>query len=94
VAQGKINNEHDVEFDSRIRLPKLCMKRPLPMLLQASKLYTPIIFEAFQEEYERSLAACTKALDGTHEYLVGYFTNKVEYQILGDPLKQTIVCNC
>jgi hypothetical protein len=94
VVQGKRNNELDAEFVSRKKLHKLCMKRPPPMLLQASKLYTPIIFEAFQEEYERSLAACTKALDGTHEYLVGDFTNKEEYQVLGDPLKQTVVCNC
>jgi hypothetical protein len=33
-----------------------------PMLLQASKLYTPIIFGSFQEEYERSLALRTKAI--------------------------------
>jgi hypothetical protein len=64
------------------------------MLLQASKLYTPIIFETFQEEYERSLAVCTKALNGTHEYLVGDFTYKEEYQVIGDPLKQIVVCNC
>jgi hypothetical protein len=94
VVQGKRNNELDAEFDSRKKLPKLCMKRPPPMLLQASKLYTPIIFKAFQEEYERSLAVCTKALNGTHEYLVGDFTYKEEYQVIGDPLKQTVVCSC
>jgi hypothetical protein len=47
VVQGKRNNELDVELDLRKKLPKLCMKRPPPMLLQASKLYTPIIFESF-----------------------------------------------
>lgn len=41
------------------------------MLLQASKLYTPHIFEAFQEEYERSMAAYTKALDDGSAYIVG-----------------------
>jgi hypothetical protein len=36
------------------------------MLLQASKLYTPIIFEAFQSQYERSITACTSdSLDQT-----------------------------
>jgi len=35
-----------------------------PMLFQASKLYTPIIFEAFQYEYERSMGASTTPLEG------------------------------
>jgi zinc finger SWIM domain-containing protein 3 len=64
------------------------------MLVQASKLYTPIIFEAFQGEYERSLAACTKAQDGTNEYLVGDFTYEEEYKVVGDPLKEMVVCSC
>jgi len=63
------------------------------MLVQASKLYTPIIFEAFQGEYERSLAACTKALDGINEYVVGDFTYEEEYKVVGDPLKETVVCS-
>jgi len=64
------------------------------MLVQASKLYTSIIFEAFQDEYERSLATCTKALDGTNEYLVGDFTYEEEYKVIGDPLKETVACSC
>jgi hypothetical protein len=28
-----------------------------PILVQTSKIYTPAIFEAFQAEYEKSLAA-------------------------------------
>jgi zinc finger SWIM domain-containing protein 3 len=60
VVQGKRNNELNSEFDSRKKLPKLFMRRPPPMLLQDSKLYTPGIFEAFQGEYERYLSACTK----------------------------------
>ena len=34
------------------------------MLIQASKMYTPIILEAFQGEYERSMVACSTALEG------------------------------
>ena len=63
------------------------------MLVQASKLYTPIIFEAFQGEYERSLAAYTKPLDGIDEYMVGDITYEEEYKVIGDPLKQTVACN-
>jgi zinc finger SWIM domain-containing protein 3 len=69
------------------------MRRPPPILLQASKLYTPIIFEAFQGEYERSLAACTKALDENNAYLVGHCIYE-EYKVVGDPLKQTVLCSC
>ena len=61
------------------------MRRPPSMSLQASKLYTPIIFEAFQGEYERSFAAWTKALDENNAYLVGDCTYE-EYKFVGDPL--------
>jgi zinc finger SWIM domain-containing protein 3 len=94
VVQGKRNNELNSEFDSRKKLPKLFMRRPPPMLVQASKLYTPGIFEAFQGEYERSLSACTKQLDGCNEYLVGDFTFEEEYKVTGDPLRQIVVCSC
>ena len=67
------------------------------MLLQLSKLYTPIIFEAFQGEYERSMAACTTALEGNSEYLVSIyhedFRYEKEYKVIGDPLQQTSTCS-
>ncbi|XP_051184174.1 protein FAR1-RELATED SEQUENCE 5 isoform X3 [Lolium perenne] len=94
MVQGKRNTELNSEFESRKKLPKLCMRRPPPMLVQASKLYTPGIFDAFQGEYERSLLACTKTLDGCNEYLVGDFTFEEEYKVIGDPLKQIVVCSC
>jgi hypothetical protein len=40
------------------------------MLIEPSKLYTTIIFEEFQGEYERSMAACTRALERNNEYLL------------------------
>ena len=70
------------------------------MLIQASKLYTPTIFEAFQGEYERSMVACTTALEGTNEYLIAIgsldenFTLEKEYKVIGDPLEQTSTCSC
>ena len=53
--QGKRNKEIDQEFEARKKEPKIRMKTP--MLLQADKLYIAPIFEAFQAEYERSMAA-------------------------------------
>nr|CAE04392.2 OSJNBb0006L01.4 [Oryza sativa Japonica Group] len=98
VVQGKRNTELASEFDSRKKLPRIKMRAP--MLLQASKVYTPIIFEAFQGEYERSMAACTKALDGDNEFLVsirsfeGDLTFEEEYRVVGDPSEQTSICSC
>ena len=47
------------EYNSRDKLPKIKMKTP--MLVQASRLYTPPLFEAFQIVYERSLSATATA---------------------------------
>lgn len=54
------------------------------MLLQDRKLYTPIIFEAFHGEYERSMPACTKALYENNAYLEGDCTYEEEYTVAGD----------
>ena len=69
------------------------MSTPPPMLLQDSKLYTPTVFEAFEGEYKRSLAAFTKVLDGNNEYLVGDFNFEEDYKVIGDPLNQTVECS-
>jgi hypothetical protein len=34
-----------------------------PILVQASKIYTPCIFEHFQNEYERSMTAYIKSVE-------------------------------
>lgn len=71
-----------------------------PMLVQASKVYTPVIFKAFQSEYERSMAASTRVLDGDNKYAVaigslhGDMSFEDERIVTGDPLNQTASCNC
>ena len=71
-----------------------------PMLVQASQVYTPVIFEAFQSEYERSMAACARALDGEHKYavaignLLGEVNSELEYTVIGDPLNRKTSCSC
>jgi hypothetical protein len=67
AVQEKRKNELDAEFGARKKLPRIRMNTP--MLLQTSKLYTPTIFEAFQIEYERSMATCTTTLEGNNTYL-------------------------
>jgi hypothetical protein len=98
VVQGKRNNELNSEFESRKKILRVIMK--IPMLLQASKLYTPVIFEAFQGQYERSMTACTRVLDGNNEYLVatGSLGEELvldeEFRVIGNPLDQTATCSC
>jgi zinc finger SWIM domain-containing protein 3 len=57
-----------MRYESREKLPRLKMKTP--MWVQASKIYTPVIFECFQSEYERSTAACIEVQDGHQGYMV------------------------
>jgi zinc finger SWIM domain-containing protein 3 len=97
-VQGKRDKELNAEFEARKKLPRIRMKTP--MLLQTSKIYTPTIFEAFQAEYERSMAACTRALDGDNTYAVailradGDLSSEMERIVVGDPLEQTAACSC
>lgn len=60
VVQGKRDKELGSLFEDRKKISRVKIKTPI--LLQACKLYTPIIFEAFQTEYERSTTACARAL--------------------------------
>jgi len=70
------------------------------MLVQASKLYTPPIFEAFQAESERSMAACARKLKENNTYVVaivrsdGDLSSEIERVVVGDPSEQTASCNC
>ena len=96
--QEKRDKELEFEFEARKNLPRRLMCTP--MLVQASEVYTPVIFEAFQGEYERSMAACARVLDGEHKYavvvgnLLGELSSEVEYIVLGDPLHQKASCSC
>jgi zinc finger SWIM domain-containing protein 3 len=98
AVKVKRDVEINSEFDSRKYLPKIRMKTP--MLVQVSKLYTPIIFEFFQKEYQRSMAACAEALDGQYEYMVkiGYpFEQPIfqeEWKVQGNRLEQKSSCGC
>lgn len=69
------------------------------MLLQASEVYTPVIFEAFQSEYERSMAACSRLLDDDkYAIAIGRFHGDLQFEqeriVISDPLNQTVSCSC
>ena len=61
--QGKQDLELNAEYESRERIPRIKIKTP--MLIQPSQVY---IFERFQIEYEKSIAAYARVLNGNRHY--------------------------
>jgi hypothetical protein len=68
VVQAKRDKEICSEYNSRDKVPKIKMKTP--MLVQASRLYTPPHFEAVQIVYERSLYATAYLSDDKLSYVI------------------------
>jgi hypothetical protein len=68
VVQAKRHKEISSEYDSRDKSPKIKMKTP--MLMQASRLYTQPLFEAFQIVYKRSLSTTAYLSDDNLSYVV------------------------
>ena len=97
-VQEKRDKELESEFDARRKQPRRLMSTPI--LVQASEVYTPVIFKAFQSENERSMAACIRVLDGEHKYavavgnLLGEVSSELEYKVIGVPLNQKTSCSC
>jgi zinc finger SWIM domain-containing protein 3 len=97
-VEVKRAKELQSEFEARKKLPRIKMNTP--MLVLASKEYTPIIFESFQGEYERSMAACTRVLDEDNKFAVsiaslhGDLKFEEERIVIGDPLTKTATCSC
>jgi hypothetical protein len=99
VVASKRAKELDVEYNSRKKLPRIQMKTP--MLIQASNMYTACIFEAFQVEYERSLAAYARPMKTPNEYIVGVVRVvngktiiEKEYKVESDPSNKMVFCSC
>ncbi|PVH62602.1 hypothetical protein PAHAL_3G334900 [Panicum hallii] len=97
TVQEKRRKELD-EFESRKKMPRRQMSTP--MLVQASQVYTLVIFEAFQSEYERSMAACARVFDGDNKYAIalGSLRDNLSFEderiVIGDPLNQKASCSC
>jgi zinc finger SWIM domain-containing protein 3 len=86
-----------MRYESREKLPRLKMKTF--MWVQARKIYTPVIFECFQSEYERSTADCI-VQDRNQGYMVkiGCLCEKPtfdeECKVICNPTEQTARCSC
>jgi zinc finger SWIM domain-containing protein 3 len=92
VVNGKRNNESEAEYESRQKLPRLKMKK-IPMLVQAGNVYTPRIFEEFQDEYEQCQASCLRNLkEGS--YVVTNYDNSKEQIVVANHMDKTVACDC
>jgi zinc finger SWIM domain-containing protein 3 len=95
IVQEKRRREVE---SSRKKLPRRQMCTP--MLVQASQVYTPIIFEAFQSEYERSMVACARVLEEDNKYAIAIgrmhadLSFEEERIVIGDPINQKACCSC
>ena len=98
VVQDKREKEVQSEFESRNKQPRIEMMAP--MLLQASMIYTPAIFEVFQAEYEKHLAAYTVGSNGTNEFVItigalrGTLTVEEERKVIVNAADQMVSCSC
>jgi zinc finger SWIM domain-containing protein 3 len=67
------------------------------MLNQVAKVYTPKVFELFQNEVEEvpplSIIDHNESQE-THIYVVGVFNRHEKYNIMCNPSDQTLSCNC
>ncbi|XP_048503032.2 protein FAR1-RELATED SEQUENCE 5-like [Beta vulgaris subsp. vulgaris] len=102
VLRQKRQKEINSEFDAREKLPRITMQRTL-LLRQAREVYTPKVFEAFQDEYEWSTAAYIKPpVEGqpSSEYIVAFSDIEnlniadMDYKVCGDPSTATVSCSC
>ncbi|KAF1869238.1 hypothetical protein Lal_00048521 [Lupinus albus] len=92
VVNGKRNNESEAEYESVNKFPRLKMVKA-PMLVQTSKIYTPRIFEEFQEEYEEYQGTCIKELK-QGLYIVTSYDNSHEKRVMGNLVDQKVACDC
>jgi zinc finger SWIM domain-containing protein 3 len=96
VVNQKRDKELEAEYDSRQKLPRLILKSS-PILNQVTKLYTPKVFELFQNEVEEVPPLSIidhNASQATHTYVVGVFNGHGGYKIMWNPLDQTLSCSC
>lgn len=97
----KRQKEIEAEVDLRRNLPRMKMKTRI--LLQGSRVYTPKVFDIFQNEYEVYTAAYVKPpIEGQpiNEHLVAITDlDKDEslhkcFRVFWDPAEQTVSCSC
>ncbi|XP_075663145.1 protein FAR-RED IMPAIRED RESPONSE 1-like [Castanea sativa] len=91
----KWDKELEAEYDSKHKFPRLKLKSS-PMLNQVATVYTPTLFDLFQIEVEEvmALSILERNVSQTHSYVVGFFNQYGNYEVMWNPLDETLSCSC
>ncbi|XP_050252511.1 protein FAR-RED ELONGATED HYPOCOTYL 3-like [Quercus robur] len=94
VVNQKRNKELEAEYNSRHKFPRLKLKSS-PMLNQVATVYTPTLFDLFQTEIKEvmALSILERNVSQTHSYMVGVFNRYEKYEVMWNPLDETISCS-
>ncbi|XBI42625.1 hypothetical protein VPH35_126933 [Triticum aestivum] len=96
VISDRRHRELEMEYGSRLMMPYLKIRAPV--LTQASEVYTSVIFQLFQEEYEEFQSAYIVSRDESgpcREYVVSLVEKEdCRYTVYGNPMEQTVACSC
>nr|XP_040251262.1 protein FAR1-RELATED SEQUENCE 5-like [Aegilops tauschii subsp. strangulata]XP_040251263.1 protein FAR1-RELATED SEQUENCE 5-like [Aegilops tauschii subsp. strangulata] len=96
VISDRRHRELEMEYGSRLMMPYLKIRAPV--LTQASDVYTSVIFQLFQEEYEEFQSAYIVSRDESspcREYVVSLVEKEDRrYTVYGNPMEQTVTCSC
>lgn len=88
--------ELTAEYGARQKMPSLKIKYS-PMLNQVSEIYTPTIFEEFQDEFDSSLALVVKdhtVNDNVHEYMLAHYDGGDDQRVICEKSTQSVLCSC
>ena len=66
------------------------------MLNQIAIVYTPTLFKIFQIEVKEviALSILERNVSQTHSYVVGVFNQYGKYEVMWNPLDETLSCSC
>ncbi|XP_057444220.1 protein FAR-RED ELONGATED HYPOCOTYL 3-like [Lotus japonicus] len=96
VVEEKWYNELKCEYEARQKIPKL-KNIYSNILKQVSELYTPTIFDIFQNEYELFEACCVKSMDNKSsqfDCVIAMEEDLGEWKVSYDSDKKSISCSC
>nr|XP_023929565.1 protein FAR1-RELATED SEQUENCE 5-like [Quercus suber] len=95
VVNQKRDKELEAEYNCRQKFPRLKLKSS-PMLNQVATVYTPKLFDLFQTEVEEvmALSILERNVSQTHSYVVGVFNQNGKFEVMWNPLDETLSCSC
>ncbi|XP_058760096.1 protein FAR1-RELATED SEQUENCE 5-like [Vicia villosa] len=96
VIEEKRYNESKCEYEARQKIPRL-RNSYSDILQQMSEIYTPTIFELFQNEYELFEACSIKSFNiqtSTIDYVISMARDLGEWQVFFNFDKNSINCSC